>query len=184
MSEFKIKIDQLSGNGVDIFATLANMHVSFENNSLFIDLKIDKSSNDPRIGEIQDRIQLKANNGEKVKVVLPDGSPSMILAKDRQGNPIQRVVTPSQPIYEEMTDENGAPLTDAEGNPMVDGDGNPIMELVGHTDPVLEDVYIQETIGEFDMWKIKYQALVQEILEAVVRNFDDGAEEVVFVREE
>lgn len=180
--DLKIKIDQLSGNGLDIFATLANLNISFENEALFVDLKIDKNSIDPRIGQLQDRLQLRANNGQRIKVVNPDSSPSMILAKDTQGNPIQRVITPPQPIYKEMKDENGQPLTDDKGNPMVDGDGKPIMELAGHTLPVLEDVYVQETIGEFDMWKLKYQALVQELLGAITRNFDGNAQQQVYVK--
>lgn len=180
--ELVIKIEQLSGNGLDIFATLANLNISFENEALFVDLKIDKNSTDPRIGQLQDRLQLTASNGERIKVVNQDGSPSMILATDTKGNPIERVITPPEPIYEEMKSQDGEPLKDGEGNLMVDQDGKPIMELVGHTLPVLEDVYVQETIGEFEFWKIRYQALVQELLFAITRNFDSNAQEILYVK--
>ena len=175
MNEFQIKIDKLSGNGLEVVASLANLNISFENNALLVDLKIDKKSNDQRIGEIHDRLQLRANNGKKIKVVHPDGSPSMILARDAQGKIIQRVITPPQPIYEAMKDE--------EGKPIVDDSGKAIMELIGHSLPELEDVYVQETIGEFEFWKKRYQALVNELLKAIVRKFE-GGEEVVYVREE
>ena len=171
MSE-QISIATISDDQVSVKATLVNLHVDFENECILINLNLIKESTHQVIGTVTEPKTRFANNQLRVKVLNPDGSPSMIPVLDADKNPIMYEVSPAQPIYEEARNPDGSIMLDDDGIEMLDENGQPIMRLVGHTDPVLAPLMEQETIGQFEYWRIKYKPLIDDIKQSALAAFD------------
>jgi len=184
MSSIIVPIAALSSNELTVEVHIKSMFSDFENAKIVIKANVVQTAVNLSLSPVVNEQTITASNASKIPVVHADGTPSLVPLLDSQGNQVKKVVGEPEPIYQLLErfllNDDGTPSLDENGNPILDGES--VETQTGVTEPETELVTTQETIGEFDAFVAWHPQVVEALKSAVLRNFANSGESLVYIK--